>query len=365
MNKRERFRAVMAFEKVDIPCHIEQGFLPGTYENWQREGLSANIKKPVFEYIAEGPDIFDYFNILRFAYVLGWQYFIPSLDERIEETDRYVIFKDIFGRTVKDIKGGTSAPQYLDFTIKTQQDYDALKERLEPHLTKRYPPNWDKIAQEIQNQDRVLVVIHMDGFYGCPRQLLGDENLLMSYYTQPEFIRQIINDRVDFYIQVYEKAIRDIKPDFVFIWEDMCYRNGPLLSPKMFREFMLPAYKKLTGFLKEMGVKNIVVDSDGDIRILIPLWLEGGVTGLLPFEVKASMDVVEIAKQYPKLQIIGGINKHELEKSQKEIDAELDRVLPAMLKRGGYVVSLDHWVNPQIPLNNFEYYVKKVRTYKS
>ena len=355
----------MAFEKVDGPCHLEQGFLPGTHENWQAEGLPPHVKKPLFEYVDEGFDLFDYFNILRCGYVLGWQYFVPPLNELIEETKRYIIFKDIFGRIVKDLKDHSSAPQYLDFAIKTLKDYDAFKERLQPQIDKRYPPNWNTIAQTMRNQDRVLVVIHLDGFYGCPRQLLGDENLLMSYYTHPEFIRQIISDRVDFYIQVYEKAIRDVQPDFVFIWEDMCYRNGPLISPEMFREFMLPAYKKLTSFLKTMGVKNIVVDSDGDIRMLIPLWIEGGVTGLLPFEVKAGMDVVEIAKQYPKLQIIGGINKHKLEKDPKEIDAELDRVLPAMLKRGGYVVSLDHHVHPQIPLKNFEYYVKKVRTYRS
>jgi uroporphyrinogen-III decarboxylase len=363
MNKRELFRAVMAFEKVGRPCHIEQGFLPGTYEKWQQQGLPANIKKPVFEYIADGPDLFDHYNILRCAYVLGWQYFLPVLSELIEETDRYIIAKDIFGRTVKNIKDFTSAPQFLDYTIKTKKDYDALKERLQPHLDKRYPADWDNIAASMRNQDRVLVVVQMDGFYGCPRQMIGDEELMMAYYTDPDFVKQIINDRVDFYLKVYEKAILDTKPDFVFIWEDMCYRNGPLISPEMFREFMLPAYKKLTSFLKSLGVKNIVVDSDGDVTKLIPLWLEGGVTGLLPFEAKTQMNLLNIAEDFPRLQIIGGINKHELEKGQEEIDAELDRLLPALLKRSGYIVSLDHWVHPQVPLKNFEYYVKKVRAY--
>jgi uroporphyrinogen decarboxylase len=114
-----------------------------------------------------------------------------------------------------------------------------------------------------------------------------------------------------------------------------------------------------------MGVTNIIVDSDGDVSLLIPLWLEGGVTGTLPCEVKAGMDVVKLAEQFPRLQIIGGIDKHALERTTTDIDAEIQRVLPAMLKRGGYAASLDHWVQPEIPLANFEYYVASVREFRN
>ena len=160
---------------------------------------------------------------------------------------------------------------------------------------------------------------------------------------------------------LYEPAIRDLRPDFAFIWEDMCYKNGPLIAPRTFRAFLLPAYQKLTRFLKQMGVKNIIVDSDGNVEKLIPLWLEGGVTGLLPFEVKAGGDVLKIRKQYPQLQIIGGVEKHCLEHGRTEIDAELARVLPGMLAQGGYGVALDHWVHDAIPLENFRYYVERVK----
>ena len=364
MTNRERFRAVMAFEQTDRPCHIEQGFWPETFERWRAEGLPSDIKEPVFSYLGDRPDMFDHFEVIRFGYMLPRQYYVPAFEEEIiEETDTYRIVRDSLGCTAKHSKVGASMPQFLDYPVKTRRDYEALKERLQPSLSERYPHDWDDVARAMRDQEDVIVATHMDGFFGHPRELFGLENLLMTMYDDPDLVHDILNDRCDFYMQVYERAIRDTKPDFAFIWEDMCFKNGPLISPALFREFMLPVYRRLTDYLKSMGVKNIVVDSDGDVSQLLPLWLEGGVTGVLPFEVKADMDVVRIGEEFPTLQIIGGIDKHALERTPEDIDQELERVLPPMLKRGGYVVSLDHWVQPQIPMRNFEYYVDKVKKF--
>jgi len=354
----------MASEKTDRPCHIEHGFWHETYLRWVNEGLPAVVKEPLFAYLGEQPDVFSHLGIIRNGYVLPGQYCSPLFEEEvIEETDTYRLTRDEKGVTAKHSKVGASLPQYIDYPVKSRRDYEALKERLKPSLEARYPENWDQIAASMRNQEDVIVCTHMDGFFAYPREIMGVENLLVMFYDDPDLMRNVIDDRCEFYKQVYEKAIRDTQPDYAFIWEDMAFKNGPLVSPAIFREFLLPAYKELTSFIKSMGVKNIIVDSDGDVSRLIPLWLEGGVTGALPFEVKAGMDVVKIAEEFPTLQIIGGINKHALEKTKADINAELQRVLPAMLARGGYAVSLDHWVQPEIPLENFEYYTEQIRSF--
>ncbi len=133
-----------------------------------------------------------------------------------------------------------------------------------------------------------------------------------------------MNFTADYLIKVWEKALVEAKPDFFRIWEDMAYKSGPLISPRMFREFMLEPYKKLTGFIRDCGCKNILVDCDGNLTELIPLFVEGGVTGFYPFECMSGMDVVQIRKNFPKLQMMGGINKRMLAKGKKEIDAELE-----------------------------------------
>ena len=98
---------------------------------------------------------------------------------------------------------------------------------------------------------------------------------------------------------LYERALQEFKYDFVFMWEDMSFKNGPLISPALFRTFMRPHYREMTDFYKQMGAPYVTVDSDGDVTQLIPLFVEGGVDGLLPFEVAAGMDVRQV-REGPK-----------------------------------------------------------------
>jgi uroporphyrinogen decarboxylase len=144
------------------------------------------------------------------------------------------------------------------------------------------------------------------------------------------------------------------------MWEDMAYRNGPLISPAMFREFMLPYYKRMTGFLRDHGVDIVIVDSDGDMSLLLELFVEGGVTAMLPFEVRAGMDVLKVRRELGKrMAIIGGIDKHELAKDRAAIDRELLTKLPPLLKTGGFVPTVDHRVPPTVPYENYRYYVTR------
>ena len=147
--------------------------------------------------------------------------------------------------------------------------------------------------------------------------------------------------------------------------EDICYRQGLMLSPSAFRRFLLPYYQGLTSFLDNYpSVVCRSVDSDGYVGGLIPLLLEGGVNTLLPFEVQAGNDVLATRKKWGRRLIIrGGINKLEIAKGRTAIDAELNRVLPTFTDTGGYFICLDHSAHPDIALEDYRYYVERVRTW--
>jgi len=104
----------------------------------------------------------------------------------------------------------------------------------------------------------------------------------------------------------------------------------------------------------------IFVDTDGDCRQLIPLFLEGGVTGLYPFEVQAEMDVRAIRGTFPRLQILGGIDKREIAGGPARIDAELGKRLPGLVSKGGYIPMADHQVPPDVSWENYIYYRRRV-----
>jgi hypothetical protein len=124
----------------------------------------------------------------------------------------------------------------------------------------------------------------------------------------------------------------------------------------MFRQFMVPPYQKVTSFLRSMGVTIFIVDSDGNLEKLIPLFLEAGITALFPFEVQAGNDIVSIRGKYPRLQILGGIDKLKIAQGKAAIDEELNLKVPPLLRLGGYVPHIDHHVHPDISWEDFIYY---------
>ncbi len=166
---------------------------------------------------------------------------------------------------------------------------------------------------------------------------------------------------VDFQIEAARKAVEEAKIDFATIWEDMAYRTGPHISPKAFEEFMLPGYKRITAFLRKNGIDIIMVDSDGDIRPLVPLFLEGGVNCLYPLEVQAGMNWVELRKRFgKKFRAIGNIDKRALINGLDAIEKEVDAKL-SMAMDGGYIPSIDHAVPADVPFQNYVYYVKLLK----
>jgi uroporphyrinogen decarboxylase len=128
----------------------------------------------------------------------------------------------------------------------------------------------------------------------------------------------------------------------------------------MFREFMLPAYRRMTGFYRDHGIRTILVDSDGDVTGLIPLLIEGGVTGLHPFEVTGECDIVDVRRAFPRFQILGGIDKKKVAAGKAAIDEELERKVPFVFKGGGFVPFIDHSVPPDISWENFRYYRRRL-----
>ena len=100
-----------------------------------------------------------------------------------------------------------------------------------------------------------------------------------------------------------------------------------------------------------------MVDTDGNFEALIPLFLEAGVDGFWPLEVASGMDPVILRKKYGKsFSISGGVDKRVIAAGKKEINIELKRLTP-VIEEGGFIPTLDHAAPPDIPFQNFMYYL--------
>ena len=123
----------------------------------------------------------------------------------------------------------------------------------------------------------------------------------MFYYDDPKLIKDILDHLCKLWIFIAEELTLKIEFDIGIFWEDMSGRQGSLISPTIFKEFMTPCYKRLIGFLKSRGIKYFNVDCDGYVVDLIPLFLEGEINSMYPFEQQAGNDLIEIRKKFPDL----------------------------------------------------------------
>jgi len=198
------------------------------------------------------------------------------------------------------------------------------------------------------------------GLFGTLRDFMGVESLLVAFYDDPELIRDMMDYLTNFWISIYTRVLRDVQIDHIHIWEDMSGKQGPLISPAMFREFMMPNYQKIIRFARENNIPVVSVDTDGNMGILMPLLEESGVNLVLPFEVQAGCDVVALKRQYPSICLCGGIDKREIALGHAAIDRELDRIEP-LLHGSGYLPALDHLPHPDISFMNFSYFVEELK----
>jgi len=198
------------------------------------------------------------------------------------------------------------------------------------------------------------------GIYGSLRWLLGDEECLIAFRLDPELVHDIMEHMTALYLTLFEQvASAGIRVDVVHIWEDMCGKQGPLISPKDWRDFMGPCYKRIREFCDRNNIPILSVDTDGQPDLIVPPMMEAGVNFLFPMEVAAGCDVNIYREKYPNLAMMGGIDKRVLAKDPEAIDRELERVRPAM-EKGRYIPELDHCIPNNISWQNYSYFAKRL-----
>jgi len=347
MSSRDRFLAHMSFEPVDRPPLREWGPWTQTRQRWAAEGMPES-GPPQFAECDAWHDMGIDFG--------PWPRYDESVVAEDEDSVTHYTHKGVLVRERRERE--LSMPAFLQYPVTDRASWEAYRERYDPTSPQRYSADFAARARQAREQG---CLVQLSGgretsFFGHLREIMGAEEAMIILHDDPQLVHEIMDFLADFMVGIYEEALAQFVPDLAYLWEDMCYHTASLISPAMFREFLLPGYQKVCGALKGLGVAFIAVDSDGYTGELNPLWLEGGVDIIYPFEVAAHNDVVELRAQYGKrLGMMGGLDKRVLAAGPEAIDAELERKLPVALA-GGYIPTIDHSLPPDIPYANFCYY---------
>ena len=360
LTPRERLLQIFSFDQPDRPFRWECiAYWQQTLNRWRREGLVGHPDK-LFEM---DPQI----SFLTFHSVFpihtGFTrnpYLPPFETIVVEEGPGWRIVRGSDGILRREVKDGSSMPQWLKFPVENREDYEEIKERLDPDDPERFPDEWEEKAASYTERD-IPISMPLCGFYGHLRNLFGTKRVPYFMYREPAFVRDILKYWTWFNEKVLTRVAEHLDLDYLLIWEDMCGRSGPLISPQLFERYIYPCYRSLCSHAHRLGIKNVCVDTDGNTYTLIPLFMKAGINGMIPFEVQAGNDIVRIREMYPRLVIMGGLDKLALTRGKADIDRELDTKVSWVLEMGGFIPSLDHAAPPDIPFENFCYYMKRIR----
>ena len=226
-----------------------------------------------------------------------------------------------------------------------------------------------KALKEIADQDaqrELPKCIHVGSLYGAIRDMVGVTDLAYLQADDEDLYDEIIDTVGNLCYQVAERILSVYDGfDYGHYWEDICFKNGPLIHPRVFREKVGPYYKRINELLLRHGIDIVSLDCDGCIDKLVPVWLDNGVNTMFPIEVGVwNASIAPWRAEYgKKIRGVGGMNKTVFSKERTDIDAEVER-LKGLIDLGGYIPCPDHRLAPDTKWENVQYYCQKMQNLK-
>ncbi len=379
MNPRQREQATLGFGAIGDRGAVEETFYPWdlTVRRFAAEGLPAGIADRVLDARLPCPEekylqsarfdaVLDYENWLGFDAVRRVGFILPlrGLPVHVfEDTPEHTLYRDEGGRVIDRHKW--SGVEVNDtYAVTRTEDWPELEQLARAEeasfyndatIERTYGP-----LRAGQARGEYSVRMHIEGFYWTPRELMGTQGLSYAFYDAPDLVHRVNRFALSVYREHLSKVLEVLPADVLYIQEDISGTNGPLMSPRMFDEFVAPYYRELVPMARKHGVQHVLVDTDGDFAPLVPNFLGVGVDGFLPMDVNAGMDIVSLRREHPRLRFIGGFNKLSIADGPDATDREFERLLP-VIRQGGYIPGADHQVPPSTSLANYRYYIGRLR----
>lgn len=350
MTDRERFVNQMHYKPIDRCFNMEFGYWNENFTEWQI--FRDNNIKNNWE-----ADLF--FNFDLIGHVHGNVWLSPPFEQKvIEETATTKIMQNtdgLIGEMPKD--GHSTIPHFTKSSIITPDDWKRCKEerfRVDDPARKVDIKKYKEWFPE--NDDRPLGVV-VGSMIGKIRDMLTFEGLAYACFDYPEMVEDMVETSCLMVENMLDQVLPHFKFDFASGWEDICFKNGPIVTVDFFKNVVMPRYKRISKKLHAHGIDLWWIDCDGDVRPILPYFLEGGVNCLFPFEVQCCCHPGELFKEYGKeLRIMGGVDKIEMAKGPEAIKKYLNSLVP-LVERGGYIPFCDHRCPPNVKQEYYLYYL--------
>jgi uroporphyrinogen decarboxylase len=330
-------------------------YWPDTIDRWHREGLPW------------GMDPVDYFELdLVARYSFDGSLRLPT--RTLEETEEWVVSTDTNGATRKRWKRHYATPGHVEPSIRARADWERVKGNL--------VPDPDRLVRDVNGVrfDGQLQLFRIRERMGAYRvispiepawfalQMLGFEEALMMFADDPEWAEDIFSTYTDFALAMCQQAVdHGLVFDGMWLFSDLCFRNGMLFSPEFYRERLSDTHRRYAAFCREHDW-DFILHCDGDVRQFIPLLIEVGFGCIQPLEARAGNDVCELKRCYgDRFAFFGSISTDVMGRSLSEIEEEVVSKVTVAKEGGGYLYHCDHSIPPTVSFENYCYVVELLR----
>ena len=370
MTDLENIRAILHYQPYERMPIVSFGYWVETLYKWADEGHITREEADGYARFGDNSEA-DRSVMKKLGFDFNWNScfgadvgLFPAFEPVVleEKPDGSQIMRDNNGLIVKVVPGVVSIPAEIGTSLTGREAWETLykprlqfsEERLHLDALRQLPP---------PEQRTIPIGLHCGSLMGTMRNLLGVQELSYLYMDDEDLYKEIVDTMCGLCYDC-AKAILEtgFQFDYAHFWEDICYKNGPLVHPRVFEELVGPHYRRICDLLREHGIDIVSVDCDGCIDALVPIWVENGVNTMFPIEVGTwNASIAPWREKYgSQLRGVGGMNKTVFAKDKAAVDAEVAR-LKELIKLGGYIPCPDHRIPPDAKFELVQYYCSKMR----
>ncbi len=312
-----------------------------TLERWKKEGMPADAD-------------FDAHFEIDAAHVTNTDWTMQFPTEVIEETDEYVISRNANGALSKSFKCQMSTPHWWDFKLTDRASWEEWKHRLTWNEN-RVDLEKAKAAHEA-NRDKYQIYMPATCGFELFKYAMGMEEILMAFAEDPEWVKEMCMVTAQTAINGLEYLLGNgFEFDAAEVTEDNGFRGKSFVSPRTYREVVMPCQKLFCDFCHARGIKTIIHTCGYNME-LVPIYIEAGFDCLNPLEVKAGMDPLKLKKEYGDVLVLwGGIDVRTIANPDPAVlEKEISEKVPVLKKGGGYIFASDHSIADNISYRQFQ-----------
>ncbi len=274
---------------------------------------------------------------VKMGYDSAWVMHVPIWRFRDSK-----VTEDIYGRyydVVVDARGNIATPIYRGGLITSPADWKAWDKRAILRLPEKANRAYARIQRDLGGRIAVFASF-LYGVFENTWQPLGFERFAVALRRERDFIRRVIRFYEDHYCLMLEAWADAGVPGAVYS-DDMAYRSGPMVNPRVMDELYGESFRRITETAHALGMK-IVVHTDGMVYPLLNWFADCGFDGVHALEPTAGVDLAHVKEMVgDRLCLIGNLDiTHILvDASREEVFEAVRDSIQAAGAGGGYILA--------------------------